>query len=315
MMHSSRPKVSIVVPSYNGGTLLSKVVSAALRQEIWCDYELLIVDSESNDGSIESLPIDHRLSIYRIRKNEFGHGKTRNFAATLAIGDYIAYLTQDAIPAHRYWLAALVQPLADNRDIAGVFGPHIAHRDHNIFTSLQLDRHFNDFIYPTHMNPIAIASHKACDNDPLIRHLSAAERFYSDNNSCLRASVLEEIPYPDVAYGEDQLWAAAILEAGLKKAYAPLAYVRHSHEYSFRMHVARSMTDWHFHSQYLCVKLPHLKKEVLQMAAESVREDLSYMQTHAITPSEKDVALLRKMHFARACGFYLAGRGKGSIVP
>ncbi|MEJ8575004.1 glycosyltransferase family 2 protein, partial [Microbaculum marinum] len=55
--------------------------------------------------------------------------------------------------------------------------------------------------------------------------------FYSDNNSCLRRSVWEKIPYPDVEFAEDQIWAHRVIEAGYAKAYADDAVVRHSHDY------------------------------------------------------------------------------------
>jgi hypothetical protein len=56
--------------------------------------------------------------------------------------------------------------------------------------------------------------------------------FFSDNNSCLRRSAWEKFPYADVKFGEDQLWANAIIEAGLTKVYSPFAIVYHSHDYT-----------------------------------------------------------------------------------
>ena len=56
--------------------------------------------------------------------------------------------------------------------------------------------------------------------------------YYSDNNSCLRRSVWEQIPYPDVAFAEDQIWADRIIAAGYSKAYAADAVVKHSHDYT-----------------------------------------------------------------------------------
>jgi rhamnosyltransferase len=56
--------------------------------------------------------------------------------------------------------------------------------------------------------------------------------FFSDNNACLRRSVWERIPYPDVDFAEDQIWAKTIIEAGYAKAYAPAAAVYHSHSYN-----------------------------------------------------------------------------------
>ena len=91
--------------------------------------------------------------------------------------------------------------------------------------------------------------------------VSNHERFYSDNNSCLRKSVWETLPLPDVVYGEDQLWAREILRNGYKKAYASTAVVRHSHEYGFRETVIRANTEWHFYNQL------HWRKSALHQRA------------------------------------------------
>ena len=144
--------------------------------------------------------------------------------------------------------------------------------------------------------------------------MSSHERFYSDNNSCLRKSIWETLPLPDVVYGEDQLWAREILRKGYKKAYASTAVVRHSHEYGFRETVIRSNTEWHFYDQLLGEKLPSTKQEVLQMVERSCIAD---QQAQKLYPniSEDDLKKRRKLHFARACGYYLASKGYGEISP
>jgi hypothetical protein len=53
--------------------------------------------------------------------------------------------------------------------------------------------------------------------------------YYSDNNSMMRRSVWEKIPYPEVHWSEDQLWAWEIIKQGYQKAYAHDAWVVHSH--------------------------------------------------------------------------------------
>ena len=47
--------------------------------------------------------------------------------------------------------------------------------------------------------------------------------FFSDNNALVRRSVWEQIPYPDVDFAEDQIWAQQIIEAGWKRAMRMMA--------------------------------------------------------------------------------------------
>ena len=306
----SSPLVTIVIPVYNGGTMLRSVIESCLAQDLDEDYEILLIDSDSTDGCLKELPKDERIRLHRIRKEDFGHGRTRNLGVKLARGKYVAFITQDAIPANRMWLMNLIAPLRKDSDIAGVFGCHIAHTDHGQLTAHDLDQHFNRWIYRSHPEPIELDINRQKPNGTVSTH----ERFYSDNNSCLRKSIWETVPLPDVMYGEDQLWAREILRKGYKKAYASTAVVRHSHEYSFRETVIRSNTEWHFYNELLGEKLPSSKRDVINMVERACSTDRKAQKSYPDISNE-DLVKRRRLHFARACGYYLAGKGHGEIRP
>ena len=302
--------VTIVIPVYNGGDLLSRVVETCLQQDLDAELEILIIDSSSTDGCLDDLPEDDRIRIHRIAKSEFGHGRTRNLGVSLARGEFIAFLTQDAMPANKMWLMNLIAPLQDDREVAGVFGCHIAHEGHNPLTSYDLDQHFNRWIFRSHRKPIELDKSRKKPDAPISNH----ERFYSDNNSCLRKTAWEQVQMPEVIYGEDQLWAMAILRHGFKKAYASTAIVRHSHEYNFRETLIRANTEWHFYRQHLGEHLPSTKKEVRSMIETGCINDKKAQELYPEIAEDQLIAR-RKLHFARACGYYFAGKGIGCIRP
>ena len=302
--------VTIVIPVFNGGSFLKKVVKSCLEQELDTEFEILIIDSSSSDDCLNGLPSDPRLRIHTILRDEFGHGRTRNLGVELAKGDYVAFITQDAIPANRMWLMNLIAPLRKDPAVAAVFGPHMAHESHNQLIAHDLDQHFNRWIFRSHRQSIELDINRQSPDTSLAQH----ERFYSDNNSCLRKSVWKIIPLQDVVYGEDQLWAKDILCNGFKKAYASTAIVRHSHEFTFRENVKRANTEWHFFCQYFNEKLPGSKKQVRAMFENSCNNDREVTKLY---PEITDQLLQqrRRLHFARACGYYLAAKGKGKISP
>ena len=304
------PTVTIVIPVYNGGDQLIRVVETCLQQDLDAEFEILIIDSSSTDGCINHLPKDERIRLHRISKSDFGHGRTRNLGVSLARGEFVAFITQDAIPANRMWLMNLIEPLQTDRKIAGVFGCHIAHEGHNPLTSYDLDQHFNRWIFRSHRKPIELEESRKKPDAPISNH----ERFYSDNNSCLRKKAWEQVPIPEVIYGEDQLWAIDILRYGFKKAYASTAIVRHSHEYNFRETLIRANTEWHFYQQHLGEYLPSTKKDVRAMIESSCANDKKAQELFPEITEEQLIAR-RKLHFARACGYYFAGKGIGSIRP
>ena len=160
----STPLVTVVIPVYNGGTMLKTVIESCLSQDLDQAFEVLLIDSDSNDGCIEALPQDERLRLHRIHKKDFGHGRTRNLGVELARGQYVAFITQDAIPANRMWLMNLIAPLQNDPNVAGVFGCHIAHSNHGQLTAHDLDQHFNRWIYKTHLQPIELDADRQSGN-------------------------------------------------------------------------------------------------------------------------------------------------------
>jgi rhamnosyltransferase len=68
----------------------------------------LVVDSGSTDGT-DGLARRYGAAVHRIEKQEFNHGATRNLGISLARGDFVALMVQDAMPLDERWLAAMVR--------------------------------------------------------------------------------------------------------------------------------------------------------------------------------------------------------------
>lgn len=239
-------KASIVIPTLNGGDLLLKVVESVLAQQTPWPFELLIIDSGSNDGSLAGLA-DKSLRIHSIPKTEFSHGGTRNLGVELTSGEYVAFLTQDALPADPFWLFNLVSVLEHEPKAAGAFGRHLAYPEASAFVQRDLAAHFNNLAkQPLYLDKNTDAERFATAEAAWRQIL----HFYSDNNSCLRRSVWQQIPYPVIEYGEDQVWADLIIKAGYMKAYALNATVYHSHDYDERETFERSQIEANFFYQH-----------------------------------------------------------------
>ena len=64
--HAYSLPVSVVIPVYNGGTMLKSVVESCLAQDIDDEFEVLLIDSASNDGCLDALPQDARLRYHSV---------------------------------------------------------------------------------------------------------------------------------------------------------------------------------------------------------------------------------------------------------
>ncbi len=88
------PEVSVVIPTYNRKEMVQEAVESVLSQT-YQDFELIVVDDGSEDGTGEVLreKFGERI-IYLYQKNQ-GVSRARNRGIELSRGKYIAFLDSD----------------------------------------------------------------------------------------------------------------------------------------------------------------------------------------------------------------------------
>lgn len=97
--------IRVIIVNYNAGAVLARVVTALLAQTRG-DFELVVADNGSTDGSLDEIPSDPRARVQRNGAN-LGFAAANNRAAAGFRGRWIATLNPDAIPATD-WLERLV---------------------------------------------------------------------------------------------------------------------------------------------------------------------------------------------------------------
>jgi glycosyltransferase involved in cell wall biosynthesis len=130
-MHSNDvPLITVALPVYNGGRFLRPAVLSIVRQTC-TDWELLIIDDGSTDGSLEFIRDikDARIRIIRDGLNK-GLAARLNEAINLARGQYFARMDQDDI-AYPERFARQVAALAKDPklDLVGVRSLAISQQD------------------------------------------------------------------------------------------------------------------------------------------------------------------------------------------
>lgn len=234
---------SVIIPTKNGGSIFKMVLVQVLQQSLYERFEIIIIDSGSSDDTVDFIKNkqkEHKNIILKeIPPKEFGHGKTRNLGASLAKGEFLVFITQDALPYDEYWLKNLISCFGIDENIVGVFGRHVPYDDCDIFEKHNIITHFNNFGSETTI--FYLDDKERYEREEGYRHLLC---YYSDNSSAMRKKVWETIPYPDVDFAEDQLWARQIIEKGYKKAYSPHSVVYHSHNYNFKQMFRRYYDEY-----------------------------------------------------------------------
>lgn len=234
------PRISIVLPTYNGAQDLERLLPALTAQEVEGGFEIVAIDSSSTDGTRELLE-RAGASVEVIAKTAFRHGATRNQAAARARGEFLVFLSQDVMPRDPCMLAELVRPFVDART-AGVYARVLPFAEDDPLTArtvLELPE-AGDQPFERDLDRVAG-----------IQQLSGAERatFVRFNNvaSSVRRAVFERIPFPDLPFGEDFAWAARVLTAGHRIRFAPDAVVYHAHAYGPAKAYERYRVDAAFH--------------------------------------------------------------------
>jgi glycosyltransferase involved in cell wall biosynthesis len=87
--------VSVIIPAYNGASYIEQAIGSVWGQS-WSPCEIIVVDDGSTDHTgtlVKSLSGPVPIRYYR--QDNQGQGAARNLGASLAQGDWLAFLDQD----------------------------------------------------------------------------------------------------------------------------------------------------------------------------------------------------------------------------
>lgn len=276
--------LDVVIPTFNGIGEVETVIEALRTQRLRDNIQIHCIDSSSSDGTTEWLKDQPDIALTVIDQAEFQHGRTRNQAAAAGNAPLIAFLTQDATPIGAGWATDIVKMMRHYPRAAGLFGRHAPYPHHALRVRQDITGHFRNMLH----HPLAVSRDtdrvRWQSEDPAWRQFL---HFYSDNNSAMRRSIWQDIPYPEVAYGEDQLWAKQIIEAGHTKLYAPTAAVYHSHDFTPQQAYERSRTEGQFFYTYFGYELGEGSREDLEGRLRLAQEALvSWARTYHVAQDE-----------------------------
>lgn len=219
-------EISVIIPTLNAEHEIDGLLIALEHQSIQ-PVDILIVDSASEDKTIELVRQHKRVRLLKIDRQDFNHGTTRDMALRESRGDFVCFLTQDAVPVSDDYLERLVAPMLDDSDIALVSGRQLPKADARRFEQL-----VRDFNYPD------TPSVRSKDD---LKKFGIKTFFASDTCSAYRRTAyLECGGFDHVNTNEDMLMAARFIASGLKVAYEPRAEVYHSHNLTPSQQFARN---------------------------------------------------------------------------
>ncbi|WP_187115305.1 glycosyltransferase [Treponema pectinovorum] len=260
--------ISIAMTTYNGSKYLQKQLDSILAQSI-SDFELIICDDNSNDGTFEILKnyeeIDSRIKIYR-NENNLGFRKNFEKAISLSSGEYIALCDQDDI-----WIEDHLKILAEN----------LKHKTASVGNAQIIDE--NDFLIGDLLSERDRYFVDGDDGWKLSRILLYGNPFQGTSSMYKKELFNYALPIPEkVEYHDAWFSAVACCMNGLYYTFEPITNYRiHSnnasgdHKISFFKQIANTLNRKEFYTdrlvfaQELKIRIPLLREGIKQILIET----------------------------------------------
>jgi len=110
--------VSIVIPTFDGGSRIGSCLDSLLKQTAGRDVEILVVNDGSTDNTADV--VARYRGVRLITQSNAGPAAARNRGALEARGTIILFTDDDCVPMPE-WLSAMIEPFTDP-NVVGVKG-------------------------------------------------------------------------------------------------------------------------------------------------------------------------------------------------
>jgi rhamnosyltransferase len=228
-------KISVIIPTLNAEKQIAPLLQQLKGQTLPPD-EILVVDSQSEDQTAK-IAAENGARVIPILRKEFDHGGTRHMALQSCSGDIVLFMTQDAIPADKEYIANLTAPF-QNPCVGAAGGRQVAREGARPY-----EQAVREYSYP--------AEDRLWSGEDIHR-LGVKAFLISDVCSAYRRSAYEKAGGFEnpILTNEDMLMAAQLLRSGYSLAYAGRAAVRHSHSYTLGQEYRRNFLIGRFMQRY-----------------------------------------------------------------
>lgn len=92
-----KPQLSIIIVNFNTRKLLSDCIESIYQTTKKVNFEIIVIDNNSQDDSISHLAKNYPQVKLIQNKNNLGFGKANNQGAKIAKGDFLLFLNSDTI--------------------------------------------------------------------------------------------------------------------------------------------------------------------------------------------------------------------------
>jgi rhamnosyltransferase len=194
--------------SFNEGWALRETLPA-LQAQNYRNWELIVIDSGSTDGSVDLIKQAQPRHFLQIKPMEYNPSRVMNWGMTQARSEFGIFLNADATPQGLEWLRPMVYALLD-KQTAAVFGKQIPRPGCRAVYQCDYERCFGG-----------------------TRDSAKWDHFFSMVSSGLRKDIWAKRGFLEkMQYSEDDEYTRWCRAQGYQIVYCPESVVMHSHNYT-----------------------------------------------------------------------------------
>lgn len=240
--------INVAIPVYNPDKRLFEIVNRLNKQTMVPEKILLINTGSSLDYAGDYAQFNN-VEILYIKEDEFDHGGTRDMAMRKLDGDYVIFMTQDAMPVNNRLIEKLIVPMIENDEIAVTYARQLPAKNAGV-----IEKYTRAFNYG---EEDVLTSYED------IERLGIKTFFCSDVCAAYRKSYYDEVGgFPGkTIFNEDMIYAWKVLTESYKKLYVAGATVVHSHNYDALKQFKRNFDLGVSHKQFSYIFDSGLKTE------------------------------------------------------
>ncbi len=108
------PKVSILIPNFNGEKFLEKCLPS-IYKNVYQNFEVILIDNNSTDDSVEFITKNFSKVKLVVCDSNLGYSKALNKGAKYAQGEYFLFLDNDT-KVDKNWLLELVSTITSQQN-------------------------------------------------------------------------------------------------------------------------------------------------------------------------------------------------------
>lgn len=233
--YEAKGNVSVVLPVYNGLSDLRRLIPALKKQEGLNSLQIVAIDSGSTDGSRELLE-ENDVTVFSIPHEKFSHSYARNLGFSKTSGEFVLFMTQDALPDGSLWARQLIDPLFSSKEIVASTCKQTPRPDCDIYGAS------NIFFHNTAMGLAICDRISQMPIDKSNKSLIRMNAQLDDVTTVIKREVFASYLYRG-AYAEDLDLGIRLISDGYKIIQRATVRVIHSHNRGDYYHYSRAIVD------------------------------------------------------------------------